>query len=144
VVLVDPRGRTLLVKPEKAETNGLFSGMWQFPAVEVRENAGVELRRHLREMRVARVLVELKTVKHSVTHREITLRPYVMRVRELPRVDGARVVRLKELYEQEGGSKEPPLHKRYIPAISSATRKIARAAILDSVKKARRIGAARR
>jgi len=181
-VLVDARGRTLLVKPEQTETNGLFSRMWQFPAVEVRGNARAELRRHLRDMRGAkgqnllepqmntderryetktgkdltqraqratkntenngsnRKWEELAGARHSVTYREITLRPFVVRVDELPRLEGTRVVRLEALSEQEGGSKDPPLHKRYIPAISSATRKIARAAVFARGKKTRKEG----
>ncbi len=34
-VLLDPRRRTLLVLPEDGAGNGLFSRMWQFPAVEI-------------------------------------------------------------------------------------------------------------
>lgn len=127
-VLVDARGRTLLVKPESAVTNGLFSRMWQFPAVKVGKSAEVELQGHLKKIRVASEIEALGAVNHSVTYREVTLRPFLVRVARLPRIDGARVVQLEELYEQEGGSKDPPLHKRYIPAISSATRKIARKA----------------
>jgi adenine-specific DNA glycosylase len=169
-VLVDARGRTLLVKPEQAETNGLFSGMWQFPAVEVKR---VALRfrsgqasgewpfgfaqdkrvasdeKNVEEWKCGNVevtkakgaWVELGAVRHSVTFREITLRPFVVRVDELPRLEGARVVRLDELCAKQNAGAAPG---RYIPAISSATRKIARAAILASVEKARRIGAARR
>ncbi|MBI1750222.1 MAG: hypothetical protein HY234_09485 [Acidobacteria bacterium] len=183
-VLLDPRGRTLLVKPEKAETNGLFSRMWQFPAVEVRRDAASELAEHLRrlngkektkdlaqrssaatktkdnaeaqstqrhaekkgpiefcrgtrrnsglvvqrgaenaekkvasdEWRVTRKWVALAAAKHSVTHREITLRPFLMRVARLPVIGGARTVQLIKLDEI---------------AVSSATRKIARAAALQ-------------
>jgi A/G-specific adenine glycosylase len=136
-VLVDARGRTLLVKPEKAETNGLFSGMWQFPAVEVEKVAsggqkqsllkppmnadkrrwGKELeewtKRGNEEGQKKRAWVELGAVKHSVTYREITLRPFLMRVRELPAAYGARVVALEKVERM---------------AVSSATKKIARRA----------------
>ena len=149
-VLVDARGRTLLVKPEKAETNALFSGMWQFPAVEIGKGAAGELGQLLRELRVSRKKEQeerrkggkeesektdaktdwsaLGAVKHTVTYRELTLRPYVARVKVLPKVEGARVVPLEELYKQEGGSKDSPLQNGNLPAVSSATRKIARAA----------------
>jgi A/G-specific adenine glycosylase len=116
-VLLDGRGRTLLVK----QSGGLFSGMWQFPAVTVnggdprhellartknftprarRGAAGAE-----KNMRV------LPVARHTVTYREITLRPFLMPVPELPRIAGARVVKLRALDS--------------LP-ISSATRKIAR------------------
>jgi len=145
-VLVDPRGRTLLVKPEKAETDGwspekaatnkLFSGMWQFPAVEVSDDAVAELARHLRALSGGRKSkdltqraqrakenaekngdgrnwVELAGVRHSVTYRELTLRPYLVRVRALPAMKGARAVPLARVGEI---------------AVSSATKKIARIA----------------
>jgi A/G-specific adenine glycosylase len=135
-VLVDARGRTLLVKPEKAGTNGLFSGMWQFPAVEIkrvaRKKKSVEMWK-CRSVEVEKTdakgeWVELEAVKHSVTYREITLRPYVVRVPTLPAVKCGRAV---------------PLAKVSDMAVSSATRKIARAAILDSLKKTRSTGAPR-
>lgn len=120
-MMVDAQGRTLLVKPNGGSTNDLFSGMWQFPAVEVRRDAEKELRKHLKE--VARgEWRALAPVKHSVTYREITLRPYLLRVRELPAVRGARVVRLERLGEI---------------AVSNATRKIARAAEKGSGEKKR-------
>ena len=136
-VLVDARGRTLLVKPEKAETNGLFSGMWQFPAVEMKRVARgqnlLEQQIHVDRRRWGKkneekrkrgseegerpelngAWVELGAVKHSVTYREITLRPFVVRVRELPAVKGGRAVQLAKVSEM---------------AVSSATKKIARAA----------------
>jgi A/G-specific adenine glycosylase len=155
-VLVDPRGRTLLVKPENAETNGLFSRMWQFPAVEIKQNS---LKPQILQLRSGQVnadvhrlkkaeeemrkrgseesartqtqgeWVELARVRHCITFREITLRPFVTLVRELRVTDGARVVALEQVERM---------------AVSSATRKIARAARMAWVEKARRIGAARR
>jgi len=138
-VMVDPLGYTLLVKDGQA-TSGLFAKMWQFPAVEVRGDAEVELRRHLKtvasgewreargkkngEMRkrgmekkesteTAGAWEELKAVRHSVTFREITLRPFVVRVEQLPKMRGARTIPLRWIERV---------------AVSSGTRKIARAA----------------
>jgi A/G-specific adenine glycosylase len=127
-VLLDGRGRTLVVR----HAGGLFSGMWQFPAVEVEHDARKQLGDYLRGLKndssrpgarrspenTAKALgagewVALGPVKHSVTFREITLRPYLARVKQLPRVDGARHVRLAKL--------------EALP-ISNATRKIALAA----------------
>ena len=58
-------------------------------------------------------VVKLGVVKHTVTYREITLRPFLVRVRELPAVTGGRTVPLAKVSEM---------------AVSSATKKIARAA----------------
>jgi A/G-specific adenine glycosylase len=110
-VIVDARGRTLLVKPEKGETNGLFSGMWQFPILKTKKEEG---RKRGREEGKFRVLkgewVELDEVRHTVTFREVRVRPYLRRVEELPATNGARVVAL----EKVAGL-----------AVSSATKKIA-------------------
>jgi A/G-specific adenine glycosylase len=124
-VLLDARGRTLLVR----QNGGLFSGMWQFPAVEVKRDARNELAGYLRTLcqngrerptqrrRERRDNAEkweaLPSARHSVTFREVTLLPHLVRVRELPTVEGARVAQLARIER--------------LP-ISSATRKIALAA----------------
>ncbi len=110
-VLLDPRGRTLLVKPG----DGLFSRMWQFPAVEVGRNAEAELTRHLEASLGLRepALVPLPHARHTVTFRNITLLPFLVRVSSLPTVPGARTAALNGLDRL---------------TISNATRKIARAA----------------
>jgi adenine-specific DNA glycosylase len=165
-VLLDRRGRTLLVKPEKTETNGLFSGMWQFPAVEVKKGAsgpsaplatgewrvtgekdhtqkarrGTEGTEKIEEGSFASLtsaalsasrmtstlrgmtsdlnsvtgdIVALPVVKHMVTYREITLRPYLVRVDIVRAAKGVRVVGLDDVTRM---------------AVSSATKKIARTA----------------
>ncbi|MCL5288096.1 MAG: A/G-specific adenine glycosylase [Acidobacteria bacterium] len=140
-VLVDARGRTLLVRPEKTETNGLFAGMWQFPTVasgECRvargkmheeetkrrkvetqmtqrgtERAEKNQEKSFASLRMTNGWVSLPTVKHTVTYREMTVRPYLMRVQALPRMKGARMVALERVAEM---------------AVSSATKKIARIA----------------
>ncbi len=118
-VLLDPRGRTLLVRPGEAERVAedatLFSRMWQFPAVRVSRRAQAELERHLRAslgLR-ARSLVPLNPARHSVTYRQITLAPFLVRIERLPHLRSARTPLLAELDR--------------LP-ISSATRKIAAAA----------------
>ncbi len=124
MVLIDASGRTLLVKPEKAETNGLFSGMWQFPAVGAkrvaRRKKSVEMWKcgnvEVENTDAKGGWVELRAVRHSVTYREITLRPIIARVRRLPAMKGGRAVQLARVSNM---------------AVSSATRKIAQAAILS-------------
>jgi len=119
-VLLDPRGRTLLVR----RNDGLFSGMWQFPAIEVKRDPYGELTEHLGAVVPAYGSTALTTSghtpvqglpaqRHSVTFREVTLAPYLLRVRQLPKLPGARFL---------------PLARIDRLPISNATRKIARAA----------------
>jgi A/G-specific adenine glycosylase len=115
-VLVDGRGRTLLVRDPGAHDDVLFSRMWQFPAVDVKKNARTELREHLREtlgLDVGVKLEKLEAARHGVTFRDITLEPYLVRVETLPKVGRTRVLMLAKL-----GT---------VP-ISGATRKIAKRA----------------
>jgi A/G-specific adenine glycosylase len=116
-VLLDPRGRTLLVRQLDGD-GALFSRLWQFPALETTgSDAGAALAAHLREkfgMAGKNKLTPLTTARHAVTFRNIRLEPYVVRVACLPRVTGARVVALSQI--------------RSLP-ISNATQKIADAAI---------------
>jgi A/G-specific adenine glycosylase len=115
-VLLDPRGRTLLVRQPNGD-GALFSRMWQFPAVETaRSDERTTLARHLREkfdVEVNGNLTPLAAARHSVTFRNIRLEPYLIRVARLPRVRGGRVTPLGQVQR--------------LP-ISNATRKIADAA----------------
>ena len=113
-VLRDPRGRTLLVQDPGAHDTVLFSGMWQFPAVEIKRHAKAELEAHLRAtLAIKKIsLEELPTARHGVTFRNITLLPFLANVRGLPKLPRTRILPLKNL------AKLP---------ISSATRKIAAA-----------------
>ena len=113
-VLLDRRGRTLVVKHADGNAGTLFSRMWQFPAVRVSRRAPAELARHLRTVLglVGARLVPLPVARHSVTFREITLAPFLVRLERLPDVPGARTPLLARLDR--------------LP-ISNATRKIAAA-----------------
>jgi A/G-specific adenine glycosylase len=115
-VLLDPRGRTLLVRDPGSHDGVLFSRMWQFPAVEFAKNPAAALADHLRgELRFdPPPLVELPHAKHGVTFRNITLVPFCGRVAALP-------VRPR--------SRRLPLAEIAGAAVSSATKKIARAAL---------------
>jgi len=119
-VLVDPRGRTLLVRQAGGD-GALFSRMWQFPALQASADVSSDLAKHLREKFGVKVageqLIQLKTARHTVTFREIRLEPFLIRLERLPKIKGART----------------PLLGRFghLP-ISSATRKIADAAITYS------------
>jgi len=115
-ILYDPRGRTLLVKDPGAHDNVLFSRMWQFPAIQVSRLAKSELEKYFAETfsmpKIA--LQELPAARHSVTFRNITLRPFLARVAKLPKISRSRVIALKNL-----GT---------VP-VSSATKKLAAAAL---------------
>jgi len=121
-ILLDPAGRTLLVKPSSAgDLSPLFSRLWHFPAVVVRRNTRAELSSHLRGLlrlsRSARLrLTPLLAARHAVTFREITLSPYLFRVPRLPRHPRSRHVRLDDLAR--------------LP-VSNATRKLAAAARVE-------------
>jgi A/G-specific adenine glycosylase len=114
-ILRDPHGRTLLIQDPGAHDTVLFSRMWQFPAVEIKRHAKAELEAHLRTtLAVTKIsLEELPAARHGVTFRNITLLPFLVNVRKLPKLPRTRILPLKNL------AKLP---------ISSATRKIAAAA----------------
>ena len=119
-VLVDTRGRTLLVR-RSGDDGVLFSRMWQFPAIETSADASFNLAKHLRQIFGVKVadkqMIRLRTVRHTVTNREIHLESFLIRVKQLPKINEARM----------------PLLGRFgkLP-VSNATRKIASAAIAHS------------
>lgn len=133
-VLVDSRGHTLLTRIPGAHDSVLFSRLWQFPAVAITSNGDSghgstsdsanrptkrtanELVEHLRTSLgiLNQPLTPLPVASHAVTFRKITLAPFLARVARLPKRPGCRTLPLRKL--------------RRLP-ISSATQKIARAAI---------------
>ncbi len=115
-ILLDTRGKTLIVKEPGKHDGVLFSRMWQFPAVEVARDPATELSRHLKASlgRRSDGIIALPSARHSVTYRNVTLLPFLVRENRLPRRDGARTVSLAVV---------PRL------AVSSATKKLAAAAI---------------
>ena len=123
-VLLDPRGRTLLTKNPGAHDSALFSRLWQFPAVAVackNGDAAVELSAHLQStLHLApRPLLALPPASHTVTYRQLALLPFLARVKTLPDSPACRAVALENLASL---------------AVSSATRKIARAALIALAK----------
>jgi A/G-specific adenine glycosylase len=122
-VLVDSRGRTLLTKIPGAHDSVLFSRLWQFPAIAVASNGDPahspanELAEHLRGSLkiVAPSLTALPLAAHAVTFRKVTLAPFLARVAHLPQRPNCRTL---------------PLAKLARLPISSATQKIARAALV--------------
>jgi A/G-specific adenine glycosylase len=121
-VLLDPKCRTLLVRQSGGD-GSLFSRMWQFPALETTMDTASELTEYIRKKFKIAVNGNLRPVgpaRHTVTFREIRLLPFVIHLPRLPRLAGSRIVALREISK--------------LPA-SSATRKIALAALADSAKR---------
>jgi A/G-specific adenine glycosylase len=124
-VLLDPRGRTLLVR-RTGKDGALFSRMWQFPAIETPADASSKLAQHLEEVFGVKIadegMIRLQTARHSVTFREIRLESFLIPLGRLPKIAGARTPLLGRFGE--------------LP-VSSATRKIASAAIRHAQKQDR-------
>jgi A/G-specific adenine glycosylase len=128
LVLVDPRGNTLLLAPPKSarksaapdDIHTLVSRMWHFPTVAVQQGRAVtELRKFAEELlfggrRLRAELLPLKKVRHAVTYRSITIFPFRVEVENLPRLSSAKAFALADLSAV---------------AISNLTRKVARAAL---------------
>lgn len=123
-VLCDAQGRALLLAPPQdsrrhvtaQEVSELISGLWHFPTIQVKNDAGCELRSFLANMVGGNLprLEPLATQRHAVTFRKITVLPFRIGLKKLPRHKNARGVALADLSS--------------LP-VSSLTRKISRAAL---------------
>jgi A/G-specific adenine glycosylase len=129
-VFCTPRGQTLLLPPPRKKKENkpaaddiatLVSRMWHFPTVAVREDPIAELQNVLAEVipdgNNALHFEPLDRVRHAVTYRNVTVLPFRIAIAKIPGIRGARSIPLKDF------SKLP---------ISNLTRKIARAALLES------------
>ncbi len=126
-VLLDPRGRTLLVRQHGRHDPALFSRLWQFPSVEFQapaargkasSAAARRLAHHLSadlHLSAAR-LRALPAARHAVTFRSVTLVPFLARISAIKIPSGA-------------GMRSVPLRSIHSLPVSSATRKIAVAAL---------------
>jgi A/G-specific adenine glycosylase len=138
-VLLDPRGRTLLLRQKSDHTtvprtrhscalwgsSSLFSSLWHFPAIQAARPAPEKLSRYLQSaFGITTALELLPPARHTVTFRRILLAPFLVRVSKLPAID----------VSASSGVRTPRLAKIERLPISSATKKIAaaaRAAIAD-------------
>ena len=142
-VLLDSAGRTLLLRNVNGNARELFSNLWQFPAIKIRRNAREELRHHLEVLLGLSQpkLLPLTPVRHAVTYRHITLLPFLLRVARLPkRIAARRSVQTGRapIRKAEESRTLPPTNASLLlrplladvedAPVSSATRKIARAA----------------
>ncbi|HEX8766277.1 MAG TPA: A/G-specific adenine glycosylase [Candidatus Acidoferrum sp.] len=129
-VFADESGRTLLMPPpEKEKTDApadhvptLASNLWHFPTVAVKGDPMANLRGHLRKLQMQNRngsfrFVAAEKVRHTVTYREITVEPFRIGVKKLPRIQGAEQV---------------PLNEITVLPVSNLTRKVARAVLAAS------------
>jgi A/G-specific adenine glycosylase len=129
-VLSSPRGETLLLpppgkktknKPDADDVATLVSRMWHFPTVAIRDDALAGLRSYLAGSaltKIATLRIEpLARVRHAVTYRNVTVLPFRICVATIPRLRGAKVMRLEDFSA--------------VP-VSNLTRKIARAALSET------------
>ena len=135
-VFTDTNGLTLLLSPSQEKNKQdapdhiptLVSRMWHFPTVSITKNPAAELRRFLQDFPSAAKhpklqLEPLVKVRHSVTYRAITIAPFVVNVKQLPRVPGAKCIPLREISS--------------LP-VSNLTRKVARAALAAAIPVAKK------
>jgi A/G-specific adenine glycosylase len=121
-VLLDSENRTMLVRraneSASMESAALFSRLWQFPAVVVRDDAEANIAEELRGLFGTNAVARnfhaeaLGVAHHTVTFRRITLAPYLIRVAKLP-------------FANDATKKQISLSAVAKLAVSSATRKIA-------------------
>jgi A/G-specific adenine glycosylase len=129
-VFVDGNGQTLLLPPpkntsEKATADhvpALVSQMWHFPTLSAAGEPAGKLSAFLRKLMPGVQdrrwqLVPAGKVRHAVTYRAITLLPFLIDVKKLPRVPRAKQVPLSDISS--------------LP-VSNLTRKVARAALATS------------
>jgi A/G-specific adenine glycosylase len=126
-VFADKKGQTLLLPPpkntrEKAAADHvptLVSRIWHFPTLSVTGEPAGNLITFLRKMLPGVQsrkwqLVPAGKVRHAVTYRAIILLPFLINIRKLPRIPGAKEVPLRDISS--------------VP-VSNLTRKVARAAM---------------
>jgi A/G-specific adenine glycosylase len=133
VVLLDEHRRTLLLRQPKTDAKpaaghdvaALLSRMWHFPTIYVTENPAKELRAFVASAIFAGrtlpgKLQALPKVRHAVTYRQITLLPFRLEVRKLPRFAEGKVLPLADLFS--------------VP-VSNLTRKIAKVAVTTRISR---------
>ena len=126
-VFADESGLTLLLPPPKERSvealadhvPALASNLWHFPTVVVKGDPLANLRGHLQRLQIDSRnggfhFVAADKVRHSVTYREITVEPFRINLKKLPRIKG---------------SEQVPLSEVTLLPVSNLTRKIARAAV---------------
>jgi A/G-specific adenine glycosylase len=130
-VFLDAKEQTLLLPPPKnakEKTSAdhvptLLSKMWHFPTLSVTGKPDENLMAFLQTLdpgvqSCKWQFVPAGNIRHAVTYRAITLLPFIIRVKKLPRIFGAKRVPLADISRL---------------AVSNLTRKAARAALAAAV-----------
>ena len=110
VVFTNEKGQTLLLPPPKntrEKTSAdhvptLVSKMWHFPTLSVAAEPAAKLLAFLRRLmpevqRRKWQLIPAGKVRHAVTYRAITVLPFLIHAKKLPRLPGARQVPLSDI-----------------------------------------------
>ena len=126
-VFSDQNGLTLLLPPPQERSTEpladcvptLVSNLWHFPTIPVNGDSVAKLRRHLRKLQIQKQngslhFIPAQRVRHRVTYRAVTVEPFRISVKKLPRIKGAERVPLREVT---------------VLPVSNLTRKVARAAL---------------
>src|ERR1700730_8060179 len=107
-VLVDGRSQCILLPPPKngavkalaTDIPTLVSKMWHFPTTAVSGDPASDVRRYLKNVMGTKGLpsqfVALPKIRHAVTYRAISLLPFRVQFKNLPRIAGAKVILLKD------------------------------------------------
>ena len=137
-VFADENGWTLLLPPPQGQNNesladyvpAAVSKLWHFPTVPVSGDSVARLRSLLRKLVPQKQNGNLRLtaagkIRHTVTYRAITVQPYRINTKRLPRIKGAERV---------------PLQEVTVLPVSNLTLKVARAAleVVSSVSRKRR------
>jgi len=127
IVLLDAKNSSLLLPPPKTLSRGsaddhipaLVAKLWHFPTVSAPGDTQNALRKTLNhELRITNAKSIsahlLENVRHTVTYRSISVAAYLVNVKQLPRISGAKHL--------------PLSHFDSVP-VSNLTRKIVRSAL---------------
>ena len=110
LVVLDAQGRTLLLPPPKLSAKAarepdvtvLLSRLWHFPTIGVRRDAESELRAFATKLlgmsRTRVKLLALKAVRHAVTYRQISLKPFRLDLESLPVIAHAKTLPVSDLW----------------------------------------------
>ena len=110
VVLLDPKNNSLLLPPPAAVSKNkpddhipsLVAKLWHFPTISVPTNAEHALQQLLRrELCITKSRAahfeQLQNIRHTVTYRTIFVSAFLLRVRSLPTISGARLLPLEQV-----------------------------------------------
>ena len=92
-------GQTIVLR-KQGPGGALFSNLWQFPDMEVSGHESAEVPKLIAKtfgLRQPHSVQALDTVRHSVTFRKVTIRPYLIRLARLPEIPSGRAIALDRI-----------------------------------------------